>query len=133
MKQFEVWLPGNWPSLNAMKEGAQRGGAKGGNQWNKIKQSYQGPALLLMRIEKRKKPVRFTVPVRIKYTHYRSNRRGDPSNYASAAQKIIEDALVEAGIIPNDTFRWIAGFEHEFYFVNKEPGVEVSVKEAKSP
>ena len=122
----EIWFPGAWPSLNDLKDAAGYGGGKAGNGWNKLKQKWQEGARWQIRAMRPKVPA-FTAPVKIHYLHVRPNRRGDGSNYAAAAMKIIEDALVAEGVIPNDTFAWVAGFSHEFRFVGA-PGVRVTIE-----
>jgi hypothetical protein len=132
MTTFRVWLPGQWPSLNEMKDGAQRGGARGGNKWNQIKRAFGDPAQLLIRSEKRRigigsvRPM-IRGPAFIDYTHRRATRRGDPDNYASAAMKIVSDVLVREGIIENDTFAYVHGFSHRFEFSASAPGLLVEV------
>lgn len=58
-------------------------------------------------------------PVRVRYQFFEAPaRKGarlrDKSNIASFAVKVIEDALVEAGLIPDDGWDEVAGYSCEF-------------------
>ena len=56
------------------------------------------------------------------------NRRRDLDNVAFA-KKFIQDGLVKAGIIPNDTHHEIAGFSDSFEYDGKNPRIIVTIKE----
>lgn len=57
-----------------------------------------------------------------------AGKRRDPDNIAAGGCKLILDALKAAGIIANDGWRNIAGFEHQF--VIGKPGVTVQLVES---
>ena len=56
---------------------------------------------------------RFQEPVFIKYKWIRKDARHDKDNIAFA-KKFVQDALVKAGVIPNDGWKNIVGFSDEF-------------------
>ena len=62
-------------------------------------------------------------PATIRFTWHVKNRKSDPDNIAFA-KKYVLDGMVKAGIIPDDTHRYIKGFEDRFVISAKE-GVEV--------
>lgn len=74
---------------------------------------------------KRLKPC--THPVVIDFEYYEPNAKRDPDNIA-AAKKFILDGLVVAGILPNDTQKWILGFSDRWY-VSSKVGVAITIKE----
>ena len=78
----------------------------------------------------RAQPIR-AYPVHLIYTWHRPDRRTDKSNIAWGT-KYIEDALQKAGVLRNDGWREIAGFEHLFVHNPnlKSPYVEVEIWEA---
>lgn len=67
--------------------------------------------------------------VRIKYSFYEPNNRRDLDNISGFAHKVIQDALVKAGIIHDDTWGDIAGYQDTFYLDKKEPRIEVELEE----
>ena len=56
------------------------------------------------------------------------NHRRDLDNVAFG-KKFIQDGLVKAGIIPNDTADYIAGFSDSFAYNAKEPRIIVTIHE----
>jgi hypothetical protein len=65
-------------------------------------------------------------PIRIIYRWYSKDQRMDVDNVAFA-KKFINDGLVQAGVIENDTRRYIAGFTDEFFIDKNNPRVEVEL------
>lgn len=56
------------------------------------------------------------------------NHRRDLDNVAFG-KKFIQDGLVKAGIIPNDTAEYIAGFSDSFAYDAKDPRIIVTIHE----
>lgn len=54
------------------------------------------------------------------------NKRKDPDNIAFA-KKFILDGMVQAKVIPDDSFKYIAGFKDVFH-VSDEPCIEVNIE-----
>lgn len=70
-------------------------------------------------------------PVHISYKWYSKDRRIDIDNVAFA-KKFINDGLVQAGIIENDSRKFIQGFDDDFDIDRENPRVEVTIMSAKS-
>lgn len=73
-------------------------------------------------------------PVRIGYRFFEAPaRRGarlrDKSNIASFAIKVIEDALVEAGVIPDDGWDEVSSYSCEFARTS-DPRIVVTIEDA---
>lgn len=68
-------------------------------------------------------------PVRIEYHYYEPNRKRDIGNIHGFAQKIIEDALQDAGTIPNDNWACISSFSATFDVDKDNPRIEVELIE----
>jgi len=64
---------------------------------------------------------------------YEKNKRRDPDNI-SASKKFILDALVKAGILPDDNWKYVAGFKDRFCVADngKRAGVLVIMREGKN-
>lgn len=69
-------------------------------------------------------------PVYMSYLWVERNTRRDKDNIAFA-KKFIQDALVETGILKNDGWRQVCGFEDHFTVDSKHPRVEVIIEEVK--
>lgn len=66
-------------------------------------------------------------PVRLEYLWVEKDERRDADNIAFA-QKFVQDALVQAGVLPNDNRKWVKGFTHDFRKGDKT-GVQVTITE----
>ncbi len=103
--------------------------ALNGNRWsgNDVKQTetervaYEARLARLEPIEK--------YPVRITYRWYSPDQRKDVDNVAFS-KKFINDGLVVAGILENDSRKFIAGFTDEFFIDKHSPRVEVQIEPA---
>ena len=69
-------------------------------------------------------------PVRIAYHWYSKDRRKDIDNVAFS-KKFINDGLVAAGVLENDSRKYVSGFSDSFYIDVDSPRVEVFITEAK--
>lgn len=70
----------------------------------------------------------FKDPVYIKYYWFCKNKRKDKSNI-SFARKFIEDGLIDAGVLQNDGWDDIEGFQDVFIIDKKNPRIEVDIYE----
>lgn len=66
--------------------------------------------------------------IRYSVTWVEQNRRRDLDNVAFG-KKFIQDGLVKAGILSNDTHHEIAGFSDEFRYDQKNPRIIVTLEE----
>lgn len=73
----------------------------------------------------RKASFKFKGPIEINFLYLEPNRKRDPDNIISA-KKFILDGMVNAGMIPNDTQRFIKFFGQDEWDVVK-PGETVGV------
>jgi hypothetical protein len=69
-----------------------------------------------------------TKPFEVTITWCAKNKKRDPGNIA-AAEKFIGDGLRDAKIIPNDTWKYVAGINHRFKVDPKNPRVIVEIDE----
>lgn len=73
-----------------------------------------------MRIEK---------PVFMEYLWIEPNRRRDKDNISSFGRKVIQDALVSAGVLKDDGWKHVVGFSDRFEVDKENPRIEVIIKE----
>jgi hypothetical protein len=71
-----------------------------------------------------------TMPYRFTYTVYPgSNRKFDLANVLSIVQKFTDDALIEMGVIPDDSYKVIPAIDYRFGGVDKNnPRVELLIE-----
>lgn len=90
-----------------------------------MKRTNQDIAALSIRAA-RLKP--YDGPVRVPITWVEPNMRRDPDNIRFAA-KFVLDALVEEGVLPNDTQRYVKGISDRFLVNRNNPRIIVEIEE----
>mgnify|MGYP005816472919 FL=1 len=75
------------------------------------------------------KGVRIDKPVFMHYTWYEPNKRRDLDNISSFGRKVIQDALVGAGVLKDDGWSHVVGFSDRFKVDRKNPRIEVLIRE----
>lgn len=73
--------------------------------------------------------VHFKHPVRLHYSFFEPNKRRDHDNVAGFAHKVVQDALVECGVLADDGWDEVLGFSDEFYVDKKRPRIVVEIEE----
>lgn len=73
--------------------------------------------------------VRIESPVLMEYHWYEPNKRRDLDNISSFGRKVIQDALVDTGVLANDSWNEIKGFSDQFDVDKANPRIEVEIKE----
>lgn len=68
-------------------------------------------------------------PVYMKYTWYEPNKRRDKDNVSSFGRKVIQDALVQCGVLKDDGWKYVVGFSDRFEVDRENPRIEVLIKE----
>ncbi len=75
------------------------------------------------------KGVRIRRPVFMEYTWVEPDRRRDLDNISSFGRKVIQDALVEAGVLEDDGWKHVVGFSDRFRVDKENPRIEVLIRE----
>lgn len=122
MTAVRLVIPGVLPNLNDYIAAERRNRQQGA----KLKRQAEQVVLLAARKLQR---IKFSGPVVMRYTWYEPNRRRDKDNISSFGRKVIQDALVRAGILPNDGWANIEGFSDRFEVDKHHPRVEVEIYE----
>lgn len=121
---YTFTIPRRLPGLNEYIDLERAGGGR--YSANKMKQETQtmihwaikgGPL----------RNVKLECPVIIHYLWLEPDRRRDMDNIAFA-KKFVQDALVKAGVLPNDGWKHIKGFTDDFGIDPKNPRVEVRIE-----
>lgn len=114
-------IPGRLPDLNAYT----RLNRANYNAANAAKRESQD---LIMWAIKQQRVKPFATRVKISYLWVEKNMMRDLDNIAFA-QKFVQDALVNSGILPGDGWKCIRGFEHDFAVDKGNPRIEVTITE----
>ena len=92
------------------------------NKGNSMKQKDQKRIMLYL------PPIRIKPPVYIEYRFFCRDRRRDKDNVAGYFHKVFQDALVQAHILPNDTWDMVTGFSDTFHVDREHPRIEVVLR-----
>ena len=68
-------------------------------------------------------------PVILHFTWIEQNRRRDKDNITGYGHKVIIDALVQAGILHDDGWDYVAGYTDSFDVDKKNPRIIVEIEE----
>lgn len=116
-----ITIRGEFPSLNEFIDAnrIKRGAWSKGNSMKQRDQKI---------IQKQLPKVRYETAVRLHYTYFCRTRRRDLDNISGYFHKVFQDALVTAGVLPNDNWRYIVGFSDSFELDRKDPRIEIRVE-----
>lgn len=76
--------------------------------------------------------VRIDKPVFMEYTWVEKNRRRDLDNISSFGRKVIQDALVDTGVLKDDGWKYVVGFSDRFQVDKEHPRIEVKIREVEA-
>lgn len=119
----QLTIEGRLAGLNELIA-AERSNRYMGAQMKRSAQAYVAYA-----VRSQLRGVRFTRPVRLLYSFYEPNKRRDHDNVAGFAHKVIQDALVECGVLADDGWDEVAGFSDSFFIDKKRPRIVVEIEE----
>lgn len=71
---------------------------------------------------------KINTPIRLHYRYYCRTRRRDLDNISGYFHKVFQDALVERGLIPDDSWRHVIGFSDSFTLDRKNPRIEIEIE-----
>ena len=119
---MKLIIPGRLPGLNEIIRAAKMG--KGRYQpYSEMKHEY-GDAITLLA---QRLPKCGTVKLLIKW--YEPDSRRDIDNIAAGGTKLIMDSLVNAGVIKDDSQKYVKGIAHEFAVDKHNARIEVEIME----
>ena len=123
-------IPMILPNLNDLLTSASKGDVHRRyrstfNGYHQIKTQYGADLVLYIR----KANVQPVARAIVHFTWIELNRMRDPDNVSGAGRKLILDALVDAGILPNDGWAHVAGLTDTFCVDRAAAGVRVELEE----
>ena len=129
MEYFLV-IKGRMPNLNDCLHGeriAIRKNGKFTTKGNAMKQEYQRKVVSAVRSQLR--GIHIDKPVKIYYTFFFFFRKRDLDNISAFAHKVIQDGLVQCGLLANDGWKNIVGYSDDFYVDKDNPRIEILIRE----
>ena len=121
--EYKLTIPGKLPGLNdyiaAERTNRHKGAKMKADNGNivsaAIRQCLQG--------------ISIENPVYMEYAWYESNKRRDHDNVSSFGRKVIQDALVQCGVLQDDGWKHVVGFSDRFEVDKENPRIEVKIRE----
>ncbi len=126
LQRAVLTIPGRLPGLNDYITAENKSRYAGA----KLKSEAQHWVILCCKRYLR--GVRFRRPTHMVYTWIEPNRKRDKSNVSAYGRKIIEDALVVSGVLRDDGWDEIEGFEDRFALDRKNPRIIVEIEEVEN-
>lgn len=123
--KYKFVISGRLNNLNDYTNACRTHRQKGNNMKRKNAQK------VLQVIYEQLPRVRIEKPVTVTYTWYEKDRRRDLDNISSFGRKVIQDALVKAGVLRNDGWKEIRGFSDRFAVDAENPRIEVEIEETE--
>lgn len=121
----KITIPGRFPSLNEyIAANKHRSGNWNGG--NSMKQKDQKTICHCI-----PRGVRFERKIFIEYNFFEPNTRRDKDNISGYFHKVFQDALVQAGCIPDDGWKYILGMQDNFWIDKSDPHIEVLIEEIR--
>ena len=121
--EYLLIIPGRLDNLNDYI-GAERAHRYKGAQMKSDTQN-----ICKMAIRKCLRGVTIQKPVFMRYLWVEKNARRDLDNISSFGRKVIQDALVEEGVLRDDGWKEIIGFSDQFKVDREKPHIEVRIVE----
>jgi Holliday junction resolvase RusA-like endonuclease len=99
------------------------------NQYKGAKLKQKNENVVKQAIYEQLGRLRIKNPVRMLYRWYEPNKRRDLDNISAFGRKVIQDALVDTRVLQDDGWRYVKGFQDEFYVDKGNPRIEVEIIE----
>lgn len=120
--RYKFTIPGKLDNLNDYIAACRS------NQYKGAKVKHQNERKVICAIYAKLGRIEIRQPVYIRYHWYERNRRRDLDNVSSFGRKVIQDALVETGVLKNDGWKEIIGFSDAFDVDAEHPRIEVEIE-----
>lgn len=122
---YEVRINGRFPSNNEFIDANRR------NRFMGAKMKKDTQTLFEFQIRQQLKDVKIHSKIRLHYICYEPNYRRDLDNVVAFLAKCFQDALVNCGVIKNDSPRYIDGFSSVHAVDKEHPHIIVMIEVIK--
>lgn len=123
-----LWVPGPLPGLNELIAAAKSGRGRG-NAYSRLKAEWTN--VIVIHAKAARVPA-FSRRVFVTFEWVEKTRKRDPDNIAAGGRKLVLDALVKAGVLQGDGWKYLATWTDRFVLWHpglKGPGVGVTIQE----
>lgn len=121
--EYKFTIPGRLDGLNDYTS------ANRTNPYKGAKMKAEAEKTVMYSIRQQLHRLNIKAPVRLKYEFWEPNKRRDLDNISSFAHKVIQDSLVKTGVLVNDNWDYIIGYEDIFYVDKNNPRIVVTMLE----
>lgn len=121
--EYLLTIPGTLPNLNDYIAAERTNRHKG------AKMKVDSGNIVAVAIMQCMRGVRIEKPVFVEYLWVEPSRRRDKDNISSFGRKVIQDALVNTGVLKDDGWKYVVGFSDRFEVDKENPRIEVLIKE----
>lgn len=121
--EYLLTIPGTLPNLNDYIA------AERANRHKGAKMKADSGNIVAVAIRQCLRGVKIEKPVEMNYFWYEPNKRRDKDNISSFGRKVIQDALVQCGVLKDDGWKYVVGFSDRFEVDRENPRIEVLIKE----
>lgn len=122
--EYLLTIPGTLNNLNDYISAERTNRHKG------AKMKASNGDIVTVAISRCMKGVKIEKPVFMEYLWVEPNRRRDLDNISSFGRKVIQDALVDTGVLKDDGWKYVVRFSDKFDVDKKNPRIEVLIREA---
>lgn len=121
--EYLLVIPGKLDNLNDYISAERTNRHKG------AKMKADNGNIVSMAIMRCLRGVRIKRPVYMEYLWVEPNKRRDLDNISSFGRKVIQDSLVQCGVLKDDDWMHVVGFSDRFEVDKINPRIEVLIKE----
>ncbi len=121
--EYLLIIPGTLNNLNDYIA------AERANRHKGAKMKADNSNIVSVAIKKYLRYVKINKPVEMHYCWYEPNKRRDKDNISSFGRKVIQDALVQCGVLKDDGWKYVVGFSDRFEVDKNNPRIEVKIIE----
>lgn len=123
--EYLLTIPGKLCGLNDYIAAERTNRHKG------AKMKADSGSIVAVAIKQCMRGVRIEKPVEMHYTWYEPNKRRDLDNVSSFGRKVIQDSLVQCGVLKDDGWKYVVGFSDRFEVDKVNPRIEVLIREVE--
>lgn len=112
-ESITISIEGKLPGINEYTNECRRSPYTGSRMKKECEDTCIWSIRQQLRKVKTKLPLEY--PVSISYEYHENRIKRDIDNISGFAHKVIQDALVTAGVLKDDSFAYIKGYSDRFY------------------
>lgn len=120
---YRLIINGRLPNLNDFIRQNNK------NRYAGAELKAESQKIVTVAIKQQLRGVKIRHPVSMRYRWIEKDRRRDLDNISSFGRKVIQDALVDSGVLKDDGWDYIKSFFDDFSVDPHNPRIEVEIRE----